>query len=129
LLNFYFTSIYYKSIHRFYLHSKLDCSKKLVSVTRIIGTIILTGYVILNYGECHNCVVITNAHATSILTCDRIASHNSPDVNVKTKVAGNVPHDKLSGMMTLSEETDLTKLRNRFVGKILHKTYICTDII
>jgi hypothetical protein len=36
-----------------------------------------TGYVILNYGECHNCVAITNAHATSILTCDRIASHNS----------------------------------------------------
>ncbi len=55
---------------RFYLHSKLDCSKKLVSVTRITGTIKgVTSYVI--------CVVITNVHATSILTCDRIASRNS----------------------------------------------------
>jgi hypothetical protein len=64
---------------RFYLHSKLDCSKKLVSVTRITGTVKgVTGYVrVLNYAECHNRVVITNAHATSILTCDRIASHNS----------------------------------------------------
>jgi len=77
LLNFYFTSIYYRSIHRFYLHSKLDCSKKLVSVTRITGTVIFTGYVIFNYGECHNRVVITNTHATSILTCDRIASQDS----------------------------------------------------
>ncbi len=75
LLNFYFASIYYRSIHRFYLHSKLDCLKKLVSVTRITGTVKgVTGYVILNYAECHNRVVITNAHATSILTCDRIAS-------------------------------------------------------
>jgi hypothetical protein len=52
---------------RFYLHSKLDCSKKLVNVTRITGTVKgVTGYVIR--------VVITNARATSILTCDRIAS-------------------------------------------------------
>jgi hypothetical protein len=42
----------------------------------------------------------------------------TPHVNVKTKVAGNVPHDKLIGNMTLSEETDLTKLRKRSVGKI-----------
>jgi hypothetical protein len=77
LLNFYPTSIYYRSIHRFYLHSELDCSKKPVSLTRITGPVIFIGYVILKYGECHNCVVITNAHATSILTCDRIASQNS----------------------------------------------------
>jgi hypothetical protein len=58
-----------------HLHSKLDYSKKLVSVTRITGTVKgVTGYVILNYVECHNRVVIRNAHATSILTCDRIAS-------------------------------------------------------
>jgi hypothetical protein len=64
---------------RFYLHSKLDCSEKLVDVTRITGTVKgVTGYdVILNDAECHNRVVITNAHATSILTCDRIASQNS----------------------------------------------------
>ncbi len=78
LLNFRFASVYYKSIHRFYLHSKLDCSKKLVSVTIITGTVKgVTGYVILNYAECRNRVVITNAHATSISTCDRIASQNS----------------------------------------------------
>jgi hypothetical protein len=78
LLNLYFTSIYYRSIHKFYLHSKLDCSKKLVSVTKITGTVKgVTGYVIFNYAECHNRVVIMNAHATSILTCDRIASQNS----------------------------------------------------
>jgi hypothetical protein len=35
------------------------------------------------------------------------------NVNIKTKVAGNVAHDKLIGNMTLSEETDLTKLRKR----------------
>jgi hypothetical protein len=77
LLNFYFTSIYYRSIHRFYLHSKLDRSKKLVSVTRITGIVIFTGHVILDHGERHNRVVITNAHATSILNSDRMASQNS----------------------------------------------------
>ncbi len=81
LLNFYFTSIYYRSIHMFYLHSKLDRSQKLVSVTRITSTVIFTGYVIINYGECHNCVAITNAPATSILTCDRIASQNSQRIS------------------------------------------------
>jgi hypothetical protein len=55
---------------RFYLHSKLDCSKKLVNVTKITGTVKgVTSYVIR--------VVIMNAHATSIPTCDRIASQNS----------------------------------------------------
>jgi len=77
LLNFYSTLIYYRSIHQFYLTSELDCSKKPVSLTRITSPVIFISYVILKYGECHNCVVITNAHATSILTCDRIASQNS----------------------------------------------------
>jgi hypothetical protein len=59
---------------RFYLHSKLDFSKKLVSVTRIIGTVKgVTGYVI------H--VVITNAHVTSLFACDRIASQNSRKIS------------------------------------------------
>jgi len=51
----------------------------MVSVTRITSTVKgVTDYVIFNYAECHNRVVITNAHAaTSILTCDRIASQNS----------------------------------------------------
>jgi hypothetical protein len=63
------------TLRTFYLHSKLDCLKKLISVTRITGAVKgVVGYVILNYVECHNRVVITNAHATSILTCDRIAS-------------------------------------------------------
>jgi hypothetical protein len=35
------------------------------------------GHVILHYAECHNRVVITNAHATSILTPDKIASQTS----------------------------------------------------
>jgi hypothetical protein len=93
LLNFYFTSIYYRSIDRFYLHSKLDRSKKLVSVTRITGIVIFTGHVILNHEERHNRVVITNAHATSILNCDRITSQNSRRIS-------RPYNKKMSGFMT-----------------------------
>jgi hypothetical protein len=42
---------------------------------------IFTGYVVLNYEECRNCVVITNAPATSILTCGKIASQNSQRIS------------------------------------------------
>jgi hypothetical protein len=79
LLNFHFTSIHYRSIPQGSICTpNLIVQKRLVSVTRITGTVKgVTGYVILNYAECHNCVVITHAHATSILTCDRIASQNS----------------------------------------------------
>jgi hypothetical protein len=48
----------------------------------------------------------------------KLLKKKTPHVNVKTKVAGNVPHDKHTGNMTLSEETDLTKLRKRSVGRI-----------
>jgi hypothetical protein len=41
----------------------------------------VTGYVILNDTECRNRVVITNARATSISTCDRIASQNSRKIS------------------------------------------------
>jgi hypothetical protein len=37
----------------------------------------------------------------------------TPDVNVKTKVTRNISHDKFTSNMTLSEETDFTKLRKR----------------
>jgi len=63
----------------FYVHSKLDCSKKAGQCYQNNWHTVkgVTGYVILNYAECHNRVVTTNAHATSILTFDRIASQNS----------------------------------------------------
>ncbi len=49
-----------------------------MSVTKITGTVKgVLGYVILNYAERHSHVVITNARAASILTCDKIASQNS----------------------------------------------------
>ncbi len=78
LLNFHFTSIHYRSIPQGSICTpNLTVQKRLVSVTRITGTVKgITGYVILDYAECHNRVVTTNAHATSILTCDRIASQH-----------------------------------------------------
>ncbi len=42
-------------------------------------------------------------------------------MNVKTKVAGNVSHDKLTSNMTLNEETDLTKLRKKVGWKDVFK--------
>jgi hypothetical protein len=106
LLNFHFPSIYYRSIHMFYLHSKFDCSKKLVGVTRITGTVKgVTSYVILNHVECHNRVVITNAHATSILTCDRIVTHSQFLEGLKCESKWKTAEEGRVGMRSLVHNT------------------------